>query len=254
MFLIAMVARIFQPGCKVDYMLVLEGEQGAEKSKGCAVLAGEWFSDGLPDIHAKDARQHLRGKWLIEIAELVRKFTRAESEALKAFITRDCERYRPPYGRNDVVEPRQCIFFGTTNRSVYIKDETGGRRFWPVAVVHVNVAAIARDRDQLFAEAVDRHRHGEQWWPDPALERLHIKPEQDNRYESDPWDEDIAAFVANRERVTVAEIARQALHFEAIARVGTHDQRRIVAILTKLGWELGRRTGKGRWYTCKVTQ
>ncbi len=253
MFLIAMVARIFQPGCKVDYMLVLEGDQGVEKSTACAVLAGRWFSDDLPDIHAKDARQHLRGKWLVEVAELAA-FTRAESEALKAFITRDCERYRPPYGRKDVSEPRQCVFVGTTNRSIYIKDETGGRRFWPVAVAHVNVEALARDRDQLFAEAVHAYRHGKQWWPNPEFERLHIKPEQDSRYENDPWDEDVADFVANRDRVTVSEIARQALHFEAIARVGTQDQRRIVAILTKLGWEQGRRTGTGRWYTRKVTQ
>jgi predicted P-loop ATPase len=250
MFLIGMVARIYKPGCKADYMLVLEGEQGIEKSRACQVLAGAYFSDAMPDIHSKDAKQHLRGRWLIEIAELAA-FTRPESEALKAFITRDCERYRPPFGRKDVIEPRQCLFIGTTNRSTYIKDETGGRRFWPVTVNHVDVEALARVRDQLFAEAAERYRRGEQWWPDAEFERQQIKPEQDIRYEADPWHEDIAEFVANRDRVTVSEVARLALHFDAIARVGTVDQRRIAAVLTTLGWEQGRRTGKGRWYTRK---
>jgi predicted P-loop ATPase len=246
MFLVAMVARIFQPCCKVDYMLVLEGDQGVEKSKACAVLAGRWFSDALPDIHAKDARQHLRGKWLVEIAELAA-FTRAESEALKAFITRDCERYRPPYGHKEVAEPRQCAFIGTTNRSVYIKDETGGRRFWPVAVDHVNIEALTRDRDQLFAEAVVRYRRGEVWWPDPSFERLHIRPVQDSRYDDDPWEGPIKDYLQTVSLVRLADIAR-ALGFDAMARVGTADQRRIAGVLTYLGWKPGR-DNKGRFYT-----
>lgn len=246
MFLISMVARVYQPGCKADYMLVCEGEQGIEKSRACQMLAGDWFSDALPDIHAKDARQHLRGKWLIEIAELAA-FTRAESEALKAFITRDCERYRPPYGRNDVVEPRQCIFFGTTNRSVYIKDETGGRRFWPFTAGHVDIGALGRDRDQLFAEAVECYRRGERWWPDGAFERLYIKPEQDSRYDADLWEEAIKQYVATRSRVSVSEVARGALGFEADARVGTSDQRRITGVLTSIGWKPGR-DPTGRFY------
>lgn len=247
MFLIAMVARIYAPGCKSDYMVVLEGDQGTTKSSVCNVLGGKWFSDSLPDVtEGKDVAQHLVGKWLIEVGELSA-MSRAESAQLKQFITRSTERYRPSYGKKEVVQPRQCLFIGTTNKAMYLRDETGGRRFWPVRTGKIDLAALRRDKDQLFAEAVAAYRAGVPWWPDEAFETEHIRPEQEERHDVDVWEDPIRLFLAERVEVLVGEVARGALHL-ASERIGRVQQNRIVAVLERAGWRRAQKKDRrGNW-------
>jgi predicted P-loop ATPase len=172
--------------------------------------------------------------------------SRAEAAALKAFITRTEEQYRPPWGRKEVSEPRQCVFIGTTNKPAYLRDETGGRRFWPVKVGKVKLEALERDRDQLFAEAVCLFQSNGRWWPDAAFEREHIQPEQDARFEADAWEDVITDYLIGRDRVSVGQVAKEALSIDT-PKQDRVAQNRIIAVLDGLRWQRVR-DSQGRGY------
>jgi predicted P-loop ATPase len=192
MWLISMVARVFEPGCQCDYMLVLEGKQRRLKSSVFRTLAGDaWFSDESLNLRhdLRAANQHLPGNWIIEIAEL-QSFKGAALETVKTFITQREAKYLRRYARAESFEKRQCVLGATTNEHVYLYDPTGNARFWPLKVLvtgPIDIRRLKADRDQLLAEAVVRYRDDEHWWPDPELEDRLFVPEQDARYDADSW-------------------------------------------------------------------
>jgi predicted P-loop ATPase len=198
-WLISAVARIYHPGAKVDCCLILEGPQGLKKSTALKTIAGKWFTDQTEDLGSKDSLMQIRGVWIVELAELD-SMSRGDVGQIKAFMSCSADRFRPPYGRRLIESPRQCVFAGSVNQSSYLRDETGGRRFWPVACTRILIEELARDRDQLWAEAVVRYRAGSVWWLDSIELNQMAGREQSDRYEGDPWDDLIAPWLENPAR------------------------------------------------------
>lgn len=188
-WLISAVARVMLPGCQADHCLILQGGQGTGKSTALRIMAGEWFTDDVEDLGSKDSAMQAHGVWIVEFAELdVMLGVRVEMARVKAFVVRRVDHFRPPYGRQTADFPRQCVFAGSVNLSTYLRDETGGRRFWPVTCKLADLAGLARDRDQIWAEARVRFESGESWWLDDRELAVDAESEQDFRYERDPWD------------------------------------------------------------------
>lgn len=198
---VAAVARIMAPGCKFDTMLILTGKQGRFKSTCLSIMAGSFFSDSLRTFTGKEAAEGLRGAWIIEISEL-QAFDRASTEEVKAFLSKQTDRYRPAYGRMLQEYPRQCVFFGTTNSATFLRDTTGGRRFWPVSIDQQErtksvVNELHRERDQLWAEAVARYRAHEPLFLSGEIETT-ARELQEAAREVDPWESLLLDFVERK--------------------------------------------------------
>lgn len=159
--LLGAVHRVMRPGCQFDYMVVLEGPQGKLKSSALRALGEPWFTDSLRlGSDCKVTIEQTAGYWFAEVAELAGMGTR-EIDAVKTQITTREDRARAAYGYFASTIPRQFIMVGTTNESEYLKDRTGNRRFLPIRVGEIDLDALRRDRDQLFAEAFHGANGGE---------------------------------------------------------------------------------------------
>ena len=155
--LVAAVARIFEPGCKFDNMLVLVGPQGIGKSTLLRQLSKGWFNDSVKDMRGKSAYEAIQGTWFVEFGELAAQ-KRSEVEEVKGFLSAQSDSFRAAYGRRVTTYQRQCVFFGTTNEYTFLQDDTGNRRFWPVTVEGKDRRLTEYEIDQIWAEAVEMYK------------------------------------------------------------------------------------------------
>lgn len=246
-WLVSSVARGLKPGCKVDTMPILEGPQGALKSTAIRVLYGdEFFTDELSDIGSKDALMEMQGVWGLEVAEMHR-FSQAETNAVKKFLSRQTDRYRPPYGRSVIEAPRRVVLNGTINPegNAYLRDPTGARRFWPLTVGSIDIDGLAKDRDQLWAEAVHLFKAGTPWWVQEE-EQEAVKAEQDKRTDTDVWIDLIVPLIRDQRQIAQIDIIK-GLGIQSKDADYRHAGR-IGRIMKKLGWTVGRdrRNGEDR--------
>jgi hypothetical protein len=241
--LTAAVRRARHPGEKFDPIIVLEGKMGTNKSKAIETLAGvENFSDqSIFGMRDREQQELLAGVWLYEIAELSN-IRKTEVEHIKAFASRTHDRARPAYGRMRVDQPRRCVLFATTNNDRYLKE--ADRRFWPIKTSAIDIAALRRDRDQLWAEAAQQEREDasitlrQDLWDAAGVEQL-------AREEPDPWDDVLVEAVGNteagEERVSSTDLLSIVLRID-VSKQRDIDFKRLGRCMRRLGWDGPKKT------------
>lgn len=238
-WMIGAVARIYEPGCKMDNMLVLEGPQSIGKSSALRALFGaEFFTEMVNELrdHKRFVEQ-ISGKWVVEFAELS-SIRRADVELVKAIITMQVDKVRLSYARSTTELPRQCVLAASVNPKVdsgYLTDPTGNRRFWPVKCTEIDLPKIKRKRDQIWAEAVDRYRQNQPWWLDDETAIL-AQAEQAERVTTDLWEDHLLEKLTPAQKYTSIQI------FDDILKLPKERQdhaakMRLSNAMTSIGWK-----------------
>jgi putative DNA primase/helicase len=254
-FCTSAVARIYRPGCKVDTVPVIVGEnQGEKKSQALRALCVDdrWFTDNIGSAIDKDTKEALSGKWLVELAEM--QILKSHPEGFKSFITTTVDRYRPAYGRVTTDYPRQCVLIGTANDLV-LPDDSGNRRFWPFRISQINLPAIIRDRDQLWAEAVSLFLQGHRWWTDNPTDETFFRDAQENFAEYDVWEGLIYQWVSAQPNAFRTDDVLEAVSALTSGRpVTKQDQMRLASCLKRMGYQKRRLRKPGanaNWWSLK---
>ncbi len=249
-FVMAMCARVMQPGVKFDYMLILEGMQGRRKSTLLRTLAGDYFADTGLVLGDKDSYQQLQGVWLYEIPELDA-FSKADVMKIKAYVASQEDYFRASFDRRAAKYPRQVVFAGTTNEDHYLTDPTGNRRFWPVRVTRdqVDIEWVEEHREQLFAEALARWKAGRRMYPTPEEELILFAPQQQNRAVENAIEAAITRYLYPPEGITGrysdGDMVDEISVVELLGKIGIgieklgpgrFHEKQALAALRKLGW------------------
>ena len=255
--LMAICQRVLQPGCKFDYMMILEGGQGLGKSTLARLLGVDWFADTGLVLGDKDSYQNLQGVLVYEWGELD-SLTRSEVTKVKQFISSQKDRFRASFDRRPKDYPRQVVFIGTTNESHYLSDPTGNRRFWPVRVTRfINLDWLRDNLQQMFAEALHCLAAGERYHPTQAEQRDLFDPQQlertvENALESAIrrylYDEDQKVNMNGLNGAFVTEITLADLLSALGISVDKQTQvltKQASAALGRMAWERGRASGVG---------
>jgi hypothetical protein len=240
-WLVSAMARAFEPGCKADHMLLLEGAQGIGKSTALAVLAGAGYKDLTFNAHDKDAMQDLRGAWIVEYSELAG-LGKREDEWLKGHIARATDSYRASYGRDSLDYPRACVLAGTVNPQGdgrYLRDSEN-RRYWPVACAGTPATLRARlgwlvaNRDQVLAEALAAYRSGEVWYLDRDVGQT---AEQEARREVDPLEVSVPEAVGDELEVNMRMLRCDPRLVRDLPPTAVGQGRAIARVLKRMGFE-----------------
>ncbi|MDV3347637.1 virulence-associated E family protein [Leptothoe sp. LEGE 181152] len=236
-FLIAAVARAYEPGCKHDCALILQGRQGYRKSTFFRTLASEeWFDDSLGATSDKDERLKLHQRWMIEWAELETVFRRKDVSQVKAFMSCPTDLVRAPYARSSETMRRSSVIVGSTNQQQFLADPTGNRRFWVIPVTKpINVTELQCERDLIWAAATTLYLAGTQWWLNDE-EQLAVDQEISQYEARDPWFEVVTDYVDCMDAVSTNQILINALDIP-IDKLDSGKQRRVASIMRALVWE-----------------